>query len=78
MFGTTDEHRLTLMKTDKAKERRNRHSAVGPELKLASAAKGASRSLVTARLKPASPSGIEIEVSRDSVCGAMNSFNAKE
>jgi hypothetical protein len=70
MFGTTDEHRLTLMETDKAKERRNRHSAVGPQPKLASAAKCASRSLVTAALKPAPPSGIETELNRHSARGA--------
>ena len=76
MFGTTDEHRLTLKKTDKDKERQSRHSAVGPQPKLASAAKGAAMNLATAALKPAPPSGIEIEVSRDSACGAMNFFNA--
>jgi hypothetical protein len=78
MFGTTDEHRLTLMKTDKDKKRRSSHSAVGPQPKLASAAKAASMNLVTAALKPAPPSGIEIEVSRDSACGAMSFFNAKQ
>jgi hypothetical protein len=78
MFGTTDEHRLTLMKTDKAEERRNRDSAVGPQPKLASAAKGASRSLVTAGLKPAPPSGIETELNRDSAHGAAIFLNADD
>jgi hypothetical protein len=29
MFGTTDEHRLTLIKTDKGKERRKMQRKVG-------------------------------------------------